>query len=375
MFSELRLKAMTKYFSSTLLSVLFLLNSCQSVEQFSIDYMLPAEISFPTTLKRVAIVNNMPETPDNKLIINEKSNKKEESEIARRTNYYNGDARITTEVLAETLADGNYFDEVVICDSALRSKDINPRESTLSTEEVNTLVQELDVDCLIALENIQLHSTRKTSYLRDWGAFYGTVDVKAYPTVKIYLPNRKGPMVTVNGNDSIFWEEIGSGEATVRARLINEEELIKQASEFAGTIPAKHLLPHWTTASRYLFQGGSVNMRDAAVYAKEGNWPDAISLWKANFEAKKRKQKQKMYAAYNIAVGYEMQDSIDNAVEWALKAQQIARETSKADKKEMGAISDKTISYYFLFSLYAEELQKRKEGLSRLHIQMNRFDE
>ena len=40
-----------------------------------------------------------------------------------------------------------------------------------------------------------------------------------------------------------------------------------------------------------------------------------------------------MYAAYNTALGYEMQDSIDTALEWALKAQTLAREKSKTDKK------------------------------------------
>lgn len=364
---------MAKHYYYLLLSGMLFLSSCQSVEQLSIDYMLPAEVSFPPTLKRVAIVNNMPEVPDNKLIVSEEAEKNEENEIARLTNYYNGDARLTTEALAEALANENYFEEVVICDSALRSKDITPRESTLSREEASKLIQDLDVDFLIALENIQMRSTRKISYLRDWGAFYGTVDVKVYPTVKIYLPNRKGPMVTINNNDSIFWEEMGNGEASVRARLISENDLIKQASEFAGTVPVKRLLPHWKTANRYLFQGGSVNMRDAAVYAKEGNWAEAVQLWKKNFEAKKGKQK--MYSAYNIAMGYEMQDSIDTATEWALKAQQIAREISKVDKKEKDEISDSTISYYILISLYVDELQERKEGLTRLKAQMNRFNE
>lgn len=364
---------MAKHYYYLLLSGMLFLSSCQSVEQLSIDYMLPAEVSFPPTLKRVAIVNNMPEVPDNKLIVSEEAEKKEENEIARLTNYYNGDARLTTEALAEALANENYFEEVVICDSALRSKDITPRESTLSREEASKLIQDLDVDFLIALENIQMRSTRKISYLRDWGAFYGTVDVKVYPTVKIYLPNRKGPMVTINNNDSIFWEEMGNGEASVRARLISENDLIKQASEFAGTVPVKRLLPHWKTANRYLFQGWSVNMRDAAVYAKEGNWAEAVQLWKKNFEAKKGKQK--MYSAYNIAMGYEMQDSIDTATEWALKAQQIAREISKVDKKEKDEISDSTISYYILISLYVDELQERKEGLTRLKAQMNRFNE
>ena len=62
---------MTKYHYCLLLMGSLLLGSCQSVEQLSIDYMLPAEVSFPATLKRVAVVNNMPNVPDNKLIISE----------------------------------------------------------------------------------------------------------------------------------------------------------------------------------------------------------------------------------------------------------------------------------------------------------------
>ena len=56
---------MTKYHYCLLLMGSLLLGSCQSVEQLSIDYMLPAEVSFPATLKRVAVVNNMPNVPDN----------------------------------------------------------------------------------------------------------------------------------------------------------------------------------------------------------------------------------------------------------------------------------------------------------------------
>lgn len=364
---------MAKYIYTLLSCISLLLSGCQSVEQMSIDYMLPAEVSFPATLKRVAVVNNMPAVPDNKLIVSEEAEKKKENEVARLTNYYNGDAAITTESLAEALANENYFEEVVICDSALRSKDISPREGTLMQEEVQQLAQDLNVDFLIALENIQMRSIRKIEYMPDWGVFLGTVDVKVYPTVRIYLPSRRGPMVTVNSNDSIFWEEIGNGEASVRARLISEKDLIKEASEFAGTVPVKRLLPYWKTANRYLFSGGSVNMRDAAVYVKEGNWPEAIKLWKQTYETKKGKQK--MYAAYNIAFGYEMQDSIDTAMEWAIKAQTVAREKSKVDKKDIGEITDGTVSYYIFITLYLEELKERKEGMSRLSIQMQRFDD
>lgn len=363
---------MTKYSYYLLLFSLLLFSGCQSVEQLSIDYMLPAEVSFPETLKRVAIVNNMPEVPDNKLIASEEDKKKSETEIARKVDYYNGDATITTEALANALAAENYFNEIVICDSALRAKDITPRENTLTKDEVNELTQSLDVDFLIALENIQMHSIRRINFIPDIGAYYGTIDMKVYPTIKVYLPNRKGPMVVVNSNDSIFWDAIGGTETFVLTHLISEKDMLKEASEFAGTVSVKHLLPHWETANRYMFTGGSVNMRDAAVYVKEKQWNKAIELWKQTYQTKKGKQK--MRAAYNLALGYEMQDSIEIATDWALKAQVEARKIDEIDKRDSSQLGVGDFPNYMFTTLYVTELKIRKEGISRLNMQMQRFN-
>ena len=365
---------MTKYSYSLLVCCVLLFSGCQSIEQLSIDYMLPAEVSFPSALRRVAVVNNMPPIPDNKLILEENDEKKkDETEIARKTKYFNGDGKIATESLAEALANENYFDEVIICDSALRAHDMIPRESTLSKEEVEKLTQSLDADFLIALENVQMRSIRKIEYLPEWGVYAGTLDLKVYPTVKVYLPQRNGPMVTVNASDSIFWDHAAPSMAQAGAGLISEKEMLREASEFAGTIPVSHMLPHWKTASRYLFTGGSVNMRDAAVFVREDNWDKAIELWKQTYE-KKKKGKQKMYAAYNIALGYEMQDSIHTAEEWALKAQEVAYDVDKIDeKKTQEGVDLMDIPNYFAITRYLNELQERKEGMTRLNAQMERF--
>ena len=362
---------MTKYSYYLLLSCLMLLAGCQTVEPLAIDYMLPADVSFPPSLKRVAIVNNMPEVPDNKPIL-AKEKKKDGFEIARKIDYYNGNGAITAEALAEALAHENYFNEVVICDSALRAHDVTPRAGALSETEVNRLAHALDVDFLIALENVQIRAVRRISYLKSWGIYQGTVDAKVYPTVRVYLPDRSTPMVTISAKDSIFWEETGNGPF-VQSHLINEEDLIKQASEFAGSIPVKKLLPYWKTANRYLFCGGSVNMRDAAVYAGDKKWGTAIELWKQTYATKKGKKK--MQAAYNLAVGYEMQDSIATALDWALKAQAEARIVDGVDKKDLTHLGKADLPYYVLTTLYVTELEERKAGLSRLNMQMQRFND
>lgn len=365
---------MTKHNYIALLCCLLLFGGCQSVEQLSIDYMLPAEISFPSTLRKVCVVNNTPTIPDNQLIIeqSDKENRKDD-EVARKTNYFNGDVTLATESLAEALAAENYFDEVIICDSALRANDIIHRESTLSKEEVESLTESIGVDFLIALENVQIRSKRKIEHRPEWGVYLGTLDVKAYTTVKVYLPKRTGPMVTINCNDSIFWENPSYNLTLANSGLITDEDMLKEASEFAGTIPVKKLLPYWTSVYRNLYVGGSVEMRDAAVCVRNNDWQQAIELWEKAYE--KKKGKQKMYAASNIALGYEMQDSIYQAEEWIVKAQEIAYKVDKIEeKKGQPQLDISTIPNYIDMTRYLNSLMERKEGMTRLKVQMQRFD-
>ena len=56
---------MAKSYSLAFVTIFLLtLGSCQSLEQISIDYLQPADLSFPPQLRKVAIVNNTSNTPD-----------------------------------------------------------------------------------------------------------------------------------------------------------------------------------------------------------------------------------------------------------------------------------------------------------------------
>lgn len=362
---------MAKY-SYIILVIVLGLSSCHTMEQISIDYMLPAEVSFPAQLRKVAVVNNMSETPDNRLKPEENKNK-EENEISRAVAYFTGYPQSAAESLAKAIAGQNYFDEVIICDSALRANDHTPRESTLSSEEVKELAQGLGADVVIALENLQIKATKALSYLPEWNCYYGTLDAKVYPTVKVYLLNRKGPMVTINNNDSIFWEEYGNTEVAVRNHLPTDKQMLSEASEFAGSLPVKYLLPYWRTSYRYIFVNGSVDMRDAAIYAKEKEWEKACKLWERAYNNSKS-DKKKMRAAFNIALYYEMNDKLEEAEKWATVAQTLAQKVDKVNLEDT-LIDLSRIPNYYLATLYVNELKERTEGMAKLEGQMSRFND
>ncbi len=75
--------------------------------------MLPGGCKFPTEFNAVAIVTCLKFRTTSLFL---PKRRKDDFEIASKTDYYNGNAAIATESLAEALAHENYFNEVVICD-------------------------------------------------------------------------------------------------------------------------------------------------------------------------------------------------------------------------------------------------------------------
>ena len=332
-----------------IISSLALFCACQTTREFSIDYLEPAEVSFPESLRRVAVVNNVPDAKG--LIVQDEKGRHPYSTGE-------GDGRVAAESLAESLAQGDYFDEVVICDSVLRWGDSVRVSKPLSQQDVSRLTRKLDVDCLISIERIELLVSGRVRPLPEWSLYLGTIDAKVKTMVKVYLPQRQAAITTVISNDSIFWKETGISEKNVMASLVSEQEIIRQASHFAGTLPAGRLIPTWHSDQRLLFTGGSVEMRDAAVYARETKWNEAIQLWEKAYQQKRGKQK--IQAAINLAVGHEMCDDVTAACEWIGKAQSLLGPDSELN--------------HFV-TLYAVMLEKRREQLVRLNTQMHRFDD
>lgn len=345
--------------NAQLLAIILLLAlaSCQSLEPFSIDYMQPGRISFPDELTRVGIVNNVPNELPNQLSRYFTDQPDVDTPThTRQTSYFNGVPSLTIESLAQSIADAQYFEQVVICDSALRAHDEQLRASGLTPQEVSQLANDLGVDMLISLESVQLREVKEMIYVASFGVFAGDIAVNVKPVLQLYLPGRETAVANINATDSIYWQEVGNTMQQVRSRLVSNEEMLRQASDFAGTIPMKMLLPYWETARRYFFTSGNVKMRDGVVYARENHWDQAQALWTEAYNGTSSKKKQ-FFAAYNLALACEMQDQIEEACTWANLA------VEKAPTPE----------YLNLAKKYQNELDKRKGNLSILKAQLNRF--
>ena len=88
-------------------------------------------------------------------------------------------------------------------------------------------------------------------------------------------------------------------------------------------------LPTWKERERiFYYDRFNYHLREGRVYISEGKWEDAATHWRQLLQSRSRMQR--FEGAFNMALYYEMTDSIDKA----LSSLDLAREsTTKIDRQ------------------------------------------
>ena len=316
-------------------SVLLFLTACTTLQTVSYERLQPADVNFPGQIRKVAIVNNMPSVTQDYKQVDYKSASLE------------GDGKVAAEALAQEVVAVNYFDQVVVCDNSFR-KDAELLERLIPKETVDDLLRELEVDMLLSMERVNVELKEGIFFIPELYVTVPAVDGIVTSVVRAYIKEREEPLFTVQKTDTLCWQ---------LTPKLSFSDVVKEASEYAASMPMQNLLPYWVEMERYYYDGGNVEMRDAGVYVREEQWEEASVLWKKAYDQKKGKVK--MRAAYNLAVYSEMKNDFDKAREYLDAAYALSAENSWDQQ---------------LILLYRMKLEDECQKNLRLNIQMKRFE-
>ena len=316
-------------------SVLLFLTACTTLQTVSYERLQPADVNFPGQIRKVAIVNNMPSVTQDYKQVDYKSASLE------------GDGKVAAEALAQEVVAVNYFDQVVVCDNSFR-KDAEPLERLIPKETVDDLLRELEVDMLLSMERVNVELKEGIFFIPELYVTVPAVDGIVTSVVRAYIKEREEPLFTVQKTDTLCWQ---------LTPKLSFSDVVKEASEYAASMPMQNLLPYWVEMERYYYDGGNVEMRDAGVYVREEQWEEASVLWQKAYDQKKGKVK--MRAAYNLAVYSEMKNDFDKAREYLDAAYALSAENSWDQQ---------------LILLYRMKLEDECQKNQRLNIQMKRFE-
>lgn len=309
-----------------------LLFSCTEVLYLTVEQMLPPEVMTDHCPRSVGIVNNF--SPNNVIVLNEDAY------------IFPCDPDSVREHIALSFAEAGTMDRVVILDSLLYPvRGTSPHK--LSQLEVNELCRQLEVDMLYSLEYACVTIGPAPNAIGR--------PMNAYLCTRIYTPDSD----SISGTailDKKMLEYWAYDTAAVRLMMPSIPTLLAENA-------ISPCLPSWKERERVFYNDAlCYELREAKVYVNEGNWEAAAQQWRTLAQNKQRIRQ--FTAAYNMALYYEMNDSIDQAIASLDLARQLAIKTNK--KGDSTLIADTSLVHE-----YHEVLTKRRKEITQLEEYLN----
>lgn len=335
-----------------ILIVLTILTGCGSINYVNIETYKPAEITFPSMVSKVLIVNNAVAQPEKSGYEYKLMGAVQDTARAKADSALFDIGRSLGLAILET----NYFNDVLLFHESTRNDKNHLEDKKLSQETIQTLCEETGADAVISIDRLLFDMNRNIISFGN-GFFFGVVDVKATSTMRAYIPTRETPLATVLLSDSLSWSEQGESIKELNYYLPSPENALRETAAYLGEIAAPNFVPHWNNEQRWYYTGINTEWKQAAAYAATQRWDMAEEQWLFAFQ-RTRNETQQAKLASNIAFVKEMQGNYAEALEWAEKA------TALFKKK-----GENTSNYQLLYQ-YVQALKERINENRKLNIQI-----
>lgn len=285
----------------------------------------PPQVSIPSSVKHVGIINRSVPSEDNKAL-----NNVHQVTSAQTVAMIRESGQEEMRGLNEALIEHQRFDIVKsIQKPDLRTPVSGSFPSPLSWKEVETICKDNGVDVLFVLEVfdtqlrvVPLTAPAKVNTINDVINNVANAQADIITTVKtgwrLYDPSAK---VLIDEfpqtNEMGVRANAATAVNTVEA-MLGRKEAIKQSANGMGRAYANRFIPYRVTLTRDYYVKGTRNMKIATRRARTGNWDGAGELWLRDTQSGKRKIAGR--ACYNMAILGEINGDLDGAIKWAQKS-------------------------------------------------------
>lgn len=325
---------------------MLLISSCASLTTIDLDILKPAQITVPPDVLSVVVVDNsLPYRGDKVHLISSSKGTLEVDTI-----WVDNFGTISTNALAESLKQKNYFDSVYYHSVPLNRNFENPYLGELPFSLIDSLCKNYNTQAVISLEAYRYQS--KMNFLEGVDYYYVSLDVNSWKYWKMYR-NNGSLMDAYLQKDSIFWDTSSTPFFNISSQLPSVRESVEVLAWHMGRNVSKRVAPYWDTVKRYYYASGNHLFVRANDLKNANNWEEAAKVWYYVYQNGTKPQKAK--AALNLALSYEVRENYDEAVAWADISRQLF------DKLSLLRISDfdkRAATLYYI--TLSERIQQKK---------------
>lgn len=316
-----------KQFFFPVICLMISIASSAQLKKFTIEIPEPAQFKISDSIQSFTILNRS--------LTNEFENFIDDSlqiSFYRKnfnTNFILLDSTVsdtTIKALGELLFDSYRFDIVIPIDRNLpRDLSYLKTPEPLDWKTVNDICETYNTDALIVLENIATRvvtNYKKGKELIEFSYYnthFASMDFYYRAHWRMYDPkNRKIVVDILMNQDTLYWDNFDYNLVD----LFNGLPSVKEAAIETGIKTAinfnKVIAPSWIPETRYYYITKNESIDKSIKLAAEGKWDEALDNWLKYAEYGNSTNKSKVML--NIALAYEMNGDLTNAIEWAKKS-------------------------------------------------------
>ncbi len=332
---------MRKILFSLVVIVVLAFPGCLPVKNITFETLSPAEITLPSDIHRMLVFNYAYYPSDDTSRFNElrRLDKKEMYVVDTIVihNVFNGLFSVLDDSPVPYLQNAPYYE--------LRPTDTTAFLKPISQESVDYLCDSFDVSGIISFDYYGLSLDTDTHSSMAYDDDYFLVSIADMAMVRVMLfriYDKKTGLVDEQWmRDTLYWSAYGDEDWEALSNLPGVSDVLREAFWYGGYKFGRMLSPSWDQVERAYFSLN--NKQGFDISLNETRLKDIVRD-NRHFRAYK--------AAYNLAMYYEMNDSIEAAVNWIDRALEIRPDAGVA-------------------KYYRKILLKRQKAVSKLERQMD----
>lgn len=320
----LNLKNPFTLFAFFMISITALLSSCATSSVVT-EILVPADITIPKHIKKVAVVNrSLPDKGEKleNIIEGFFSGESIKADKEGSENCVNG--------LVTILNNSPRIEASLVSYPKLKGTGTREWPLSLDWTLVDSICKLYNADALIALETFDsdiLYSTGKNAVKKIIDnkeiivdEFFADLRVNVNAGWRIYDNIDQKVVDQQTFTDEKGWNGKGLKPDEAMRKLPNKRNAINEAGIFSGNQYGVRISPTWVNASRtYYVKGKKENgFKTAKLHVKAGNWDKAKIIWENLSKSTDKKVAGR--ACYNMALANEMEGELADALVWAKKA-------------------------------------------------------
>lgn len=233
----------------------------------------------------------------------------------------------TLKALGELLFESGRYDFVIPENRFLTFEKNTFLSREMPWTEVKNLCGLYNTDALLSLDHFVTRvSTQyeKESYFNPIQNGFSSISATEMKIVyealfRIYDPSNEKILVREFMRDTIIWEDRDVSTRDLFDRATPVKTAIAEAGIALALDFSDKISTVWRPERRSFFAKGDKNLKNAANFISANEWATAMALWRETAENTNSKA-DKSKAEFNIALGYEIQGNLVEAIRWALKS-------------------------------------------------------